>query len=132
MRGHMNVKLLGYFPRKMLDLLPEESPQTTTPVPPQTHPPLSGPICIPDEPLDCGRGPRSSGPLLFGQHSNPTLRYKVKCWPHNIIHHIKYGILLLKPHQYPLSFGVPVRERYGSTLLPATREQHNQNCTQNH
>ena len=31
---------------------------------------------------------------------------------------------------YPLSYGVPVRERYGSTLLPATREQHDQNCTQ--
>ena len=27
---------------------------------------------------------------------------------------------------YPLSYGVPVRERYGSTLLPATREQHDQ------
>ena len=24
------------------------------------------------------------------------------------------------------------RERYGSTLLPATREQHDQNCTQSH
>ena len=32
----------------------------------------------------------------------------------------------------PLSYGVPVRERYGSTLLPATREQHDQNCTQSH
>ena len=31
---------------------------------------------------------------------------------------------------YPLSYGVPVRERYGSTFLPATREQHDQNCTQ--
>ena len=31
---------------------------------------------------------------------------------------------------YPLSYRVPVRERYGSTLLPATREQHDQNCTQ--
>jgi hypothetical protein len=31
---------------------------------------------------------------------------------------------------YPLSYGVPVRERYDSTLLPATREQHDQNCTQ--
>ena len=30
---------------------------------------------------------------------------------------------------YPLSYGVPVRERYGSTLLPATREQHDPNCT---
>ena len=30
------------------------------------------------------------------------------------------------------SYGVPVRERYGSTLLPATREQHDQNCTQSH
>ena len=36
-----------------------------------------------------------------------------------------------EPH-YPLSYGVPVRERYGSTLLPATREQHDQNCTQSH
>ena len=33
---------------------------------------------------------------------------------------------------YPLFYGVPVRERYGSTLLPATREQHDQNCTQSH
>jgi hypothetical protein len=33
---------------------------------------------------------------------------------------------------YPLSYGVPVRERYGSTLLPATREEHDQNCTQSH
>ena len=33
---------------------------------------------------------------------------------------------------YPLSYGVPVRERYGSTLLSATREQHDQNCTQSH
>ena len=33
---------------------------------------------------------------------------------------------------YPLSYRVPVRERYGSTLLPATREQHDQNCIQSH
>ena len=33
---------------------------------------------------------------------------------------------------YPLSYRVPARERYGSTLLPATREQHDQNCTQSH
>jgi len=33
---------------------------------------------------------------------------------------------------YPLSYGVSVRERYGSTLLPATREQHDQNCIQSH
>jgi len=33
---------------------------------------------------------------------------------------------------YPLSYRVPVRERCGSTLLPATREQHDQNCTQRH
>ena len=36
------------------------------------------------------------------------------------------------PLIYPLSYGVPVQERYGSTLLPATREQHDQNCTQSH
>ena len=35
-------------------------------------------------------------------------------------------------HYYPLSYRVPVWERYGSTLLPATREQHDQNCTQSH
>ena len=39
---------------------------------------------------------------------------------------------LRKSVLYPLSYGVPVRERYGSTLLPATREQHDQNCTQIH
>ena len=33
---------------------------------------------------------------------------------------------------YPLSYRVPVRERYGSKLLLATREQHDQNCTQSH
>ena len=33
---------------------------------------------------------------------------------------------------YPLSYRLPVRERYGSTLLPATREQQDQNCTQSH
>ena len=43
-------------------------------------------------------------------------------------------IPLLRPRHdnYPLSYRVPVRERYGSTLLPATREQHDQNCTQSH
>ena len=33
---------------------------------------------------------------------------------------------------YPLYYRVPVRERYGSTLLPTTREQHDQDCTQSH
>ena len=42
--------------------------------------------------------------------------------------HIQLNICIV----YPLSYGVPVRERYGSTLLPATREQHDQNCTQSH
>ena len=37
-----------------------------------------------------------------------------------------------RTRHYPLSYRVPVRERYGSTLLPATREQHDQNCTQSH
>ena len=35
----------------------------------------------------------------------------------------------IEGNDYPLSYRVPVRERYGSTLLPATREQHDQNCT---
>ena len=43
---------------------------------------------------------------------------------------VTYGYIEL--FYYPLSYGVPVRERYGSTLLPATREQHDQNCTQSH
>ena len=43
---------------------------------------------------------------------------------------IKNG--LKKKVLYPLSYRVPVWERYGSTLLPATREQHDQNCTQSH
>ena len=41
-------------------------------------------------------------------------------------------LLNVKLAVYPLSYRVPVRERYGSTLLPATREQHDQNCTQSH
>ena len=41
-------------------------------------------------------------------------------------------LLLVITAIYPLSYRVPVRERYGSTLLPATREQHDQNCTQSH
>jgi len=28
--------------------------------------------------------------------------------------------LCIRKRDYPLSYGVPVRERYGSTLLPAT------------
>ena len=40
--------------------------------------------------------------------------------------------VILYSGKYPLSYGVPVWERYGSTLLPATREQHDQNCTQIH
>ena len=42
------------------------------------------------------------------------------------------NLTLLWSEYYPLSYGVPVRERYGSTLLPATREQPDQNCTQSH
>ena len=34
---------------------------------------------------------------------------------------LKFQKNMLPP--YPLSYGVPVWERYGSTLLPATREQ---------
>ena len=44
----------------------------------------------------------------------------------------KYCFVCGPVWEYPLSYGVPVRERYGSTLLPATREQHDQNCTQSH
>ena len=43
------------------------------------------------------------------------------------------AVTTIKVSRYlPLSYGVPVRERYGSTLLQATREQHDQNCTQSH
>ena len=50
----------------------------------------------------------------------------------------RFRAQILKPKKtyseslYPLSYGVPERERYGSTLLPATREQHDQKCTQSH
>ena len=47
-------------------------------------------------------------------------------------HTSKCWLLSLQKLYYPLSYRVPVRERYGSTLLPATREQHDQNCTQSH
>ena len=48
-----------------------------------------------------------------------------------LIRYVRYS-LCLQYNLYPLSYGVPVRERYGSTLLPATRQQHDQNCTQSH
>ena len=41
-------------------------------------------------------------------------------------------VLHFYQQQESSTYGVPVRERYGSTLLPATREQHDQNCTQSH
>ena len=53
----------------------------------------------------------------------------------HITHQLFHCVVLLIERcvaDYPLSYGVPVRERYGSTLLPATREQHDQNCTQSH
>ena len=53
----------------------------------------------------------------------------------DLLFHVKLVIGQLMMVQlliYPLSYRVPVRERYGSTLLPATREQHDQNCTQSH
>jgi len=56
-----------------------------------TSPPRPGPVCIPDEPLKYGRGPRSSGPLFSTQHSNPILGFKFQSWPHNIDLHMKYG-----------------------------------------
>ena len=52
--------------------------------------------------------------------------------PHTVYATILFSVARDASHQYPLSYGVPVRERYGSTLLPATREQHDQNCTQSH
>ena len=48
------------------------------------------------------------------------------------MHEDGYWRINMKQEVYPLSYRVPVRERYGSTLLPATREQHDQNCTQSH
>ena len=44
----------------------------------------------------------------------------------------EYKLLQIYGYVYPLPYRAPVRERYGSTLLPATREQHDQNCTQSH
>ena len=59
------------------------------------------------------------------------------CLWNPVYHHLFLPSLLPPPlhvrfFSYPLSYGVPIRERYGSTLLPATREQHDQNCTQSH
>ena len=60
------------------------------------------------------------------------------CQHYNLIpsHYSNWTLPALSTNQIPifrpLSYGVPVRERYGSTLLPATREQHDHNCTQSH
>ena len=61
--------------------------------------------------------------LLFSNLQNPVPFIRLDPAPRRSI---------LSVICYPLSYGVPVRERYGSTLLPATREQHDQNCTQSH
>ena len=61
----------------------------------------------------------------------------VSCWLYRYLHYVNPFSLCgytgtLRVDKYPLSYGVPVRERYGTALLPATREQHDQNCTQSH
>ena len=57
----------------------------------------------------------------------------------NKVNTVNYNVFLkyvINNTQNPvlLTFILPRsrRERYGSTLLPATREQHDQNCTQSH
>lgn len=77
----------------------------------------SGPVCIPDEPLNCGRSPRSSGPLFSTQHSNPILGFKFKSWPHNTDPHIKHGNQLLKPQQYTAVPSTEVKVRPISQTL---------------
>jgi len=49
-----------------------------------------------------------------------------------IVNKIGVNVITSEWQYYPLSYRVPIRERYGSTLLPVTREQHDQNCTQSH
>jgi hypothetical protein len=76
----------------------------------------------------------------FLKHAGTNCKWVILLWSQfNAIHCVNslYGYiqqmwLRLATKIYPLSYGVPVRERYGSTLLPATREQHDQNCTQSH
>ena len=109
-------KTVAYFPKEILGLLPKDCHRLW----PQS-PPYSGPICLPNEPLNCRRNPRSCGPLFSNQHSNPILRFKVKCWPHNSDHHIKYGIRLLKLHQYNVN---RVQHRGISLWTPMSEKNH--------
>jgi hypothetical protein len=72
-------------------------------------PPCPRPICIPDEPFNYGRSPRSSGPLFFSQNCNPILGLKIKCSPHNFNPHIKHGIQPLKLYQYSVVPSIVVK-----------------------
>ena len=56
----------------------------------------------------------------------------VCCQVDHSVRGVQLSVVCINERDYPLSYGVPVRERYGSTLLPATREQHDQNSTQSH
>ena len=51
---------------------------------------------------------------------------RVEWCPSNLVVH--FDMCLFNP--YPTAF--PYGKRYGSTLLPATREQHDKNYTQSH
>ena len=78
--------------------------------------------------------PETKQQVMGSRHSDSPRpkRFRVKKFAGKVLPSILWdqdGILHI---DYPLSYGVPVRERYGSTLLPATREQHDQNCTQSH
>ena len=90
---YLSLKTASYFPTEPSShRLPIDSSPS-----PFLHP---VPICKPDEPFNYRRIP---GPLVHSSlvnNSNPIFGFKIKCWPHNIDSHIKYGIRLLKLHQY--------------------------------
>ena len=80
---------------------------------------------------------RSKSSVSYGHYKGQTLLTKLHCMK-LALQEIKFIFpicLYITPSiqsALTLTYGVPVRERYGSTLLPATREQHDQNCTQSH
>ena len=75
-------KTEAYFPTEILSLLPYDCPQTPVP----GSPSVLGPSVYQISLLLTGES-QVVGPLFSSGHSNPTLGFKVKCWPHKFNPH---------------------------------------------
>jgi hypothetical protein len=104
---HLGLKNCGVSSERKAELPSNGLPIYPGPVPP----PHLGPISKPDMPLDSEGSPSASGLILPGQPHNPTFGFKIIGWLHHVQSHMKYGVRLLKPHQYSTmtTIGIKVR-----------------------